>query len=124
MAGIVVNSNFLLLSKFIWGKPTKKCFESFHKSYTQTVTNKPKKKDSDMKIDKTTYKDRKERQIGKAANHICQSDKVLFFADPHFLFFKSQPTFGTLSFARHTSQCFTKAKEPNLPHIISNYFVV
>jgi len=40
-----------------------------------------------MKIDKTTYKDRKERQIGLTAGHPSRPDKVLFFADPHFLFF-------------------------------------
>ena len=39
-----------------------------------------------MKIDKTTYKDRKERQIGMTADHTSRPDKVLFFADPHFLF--------------------------------------
>jgi len=51
------------------------------------VTNKPKKKDSDMKIDKTTYKDKEENQIGLTADHTSRPDKVLFFADPHFLFF-------------------------------------
>ncbi|OFY18941.1 MAG: hypothetical protein A2W98_01895 [Bacteroidetes bacterium GWF2_33_38] len=40
-----------------------------------------------MKIDKTTYKDRKERLIGMTADHTSRPDKVLFFADPHFLFF-------------------------------------
>ena len=65
-----------------------------------------------MKIDKTTYKD-KENQIRLTANHTSRPDKVLFFADPHFLFFKSRPTFGTLPFARHTSQRFAKVKEPN-----------
>ncbi|MBN1969378.1 MAG: hypothetical protein JW870_08425, partial [Candidatus Delongbacteria bacterium] len=52
-----------------------------------TVTSKPKKKDSDMIIDKTKYKNRKERIIGMTADHTSQPDKVLFFADPHFLFF-------------------------------------
>jgi len=42
-----------------------------------------------MKIDKTTYKDRKERQIGLTADHTSRPDKVLFFADTHFLFLKS-----------------------------------
>jgi hypothetical protein len=79
-----------------------------------TVTNKPKKKDCDMKIDKTTFKDRrKERQIGMTADLTSRPDKVLFFADPHFLFFRNRPTFGTLPFARHTSQRFAKVKEPN-----------
>lgn len=77
------------------------------------VTNKPKKKDSDMKIDKTTYKD-KENQIGLTDDRTSRPEKVLFFADTHFLFFKSRPTFGTLPFARHTSQRFAKVKEPIL----------
>ncbi len=40
-----------------------------------------------MKIDKTTYKDRKERRLGMTADHTSRPDKVLFFADTHFLFF-------------------------------------
>ncbi|MDD2477087.1 MAG: hypothetical protein PHI32_14420 [Dysgonamonadaceae bacterium] len=52
-----------------------------------------------MKIDKTTYNDRKERQIGMTADHTSRPDKVLFFADTHFLFFKSRHTNGTLPFA-------------------------
>ena len=39
-----------------------------------------------MKIDNTTYKDRKETQSGMIADHTSRPDKVLFFADPHFLF--------------------------------------
>ena len=54
-----------------------------------TVTSKPKKKDSDMKIDKTTYRDKEENKIGLTADHTSRPDKVLFFADPHFLFFAS-----------------------------------
>jgi hypothetical protein len=38
-----------------------------------------------------------------------------FFADPQEKKAESQPTFGTLPFARHTSQRFAKVKEPNLP---------
>jgi len=37
-----------------------------------------------------------------------------FFVDPQKKKAESQPTFGTLPFARHTSQCFAKVKEPNL----------
>jgi len=37
-----------------------------------------------------------------------------FFADPQERKTESQPTFGTLSFAQHTSQRFAKVKEPNL----------
>jgi hypothetical protein len=54
-----------------------------------------------MKIDKTTYKETKERQIGLTADHTSRPDKVLFFADPHFLF-KSRPALHTLS--SHTSR--------------------
>jgi len=42
-----------------------------------------------MKIEKTTYIDRKERKIGMTADHTNLPDKVLFFVDPHFLFLKS-----------------------------------
>jgi hypothetical protein len=37
-----------------------------------------------------------------------------FFADPQQKETESRPTFGTLPFARHTSQRFAKVKEPNL----------
>lgn len=37
-----------------------------------------------------------------------------FFADPQKRKVESLPTFGTLPFARHTSQRFAKVKEPNL----------
>ena len=36
-----------------------------------------------------------------------------FFADPQERKAESRPTFGTLPFARHTSQRFAKVKEPN-----------
>ena len=64
-----------------------------------------------MKIDKTTYKDRKERQIGMTADHTSRHDKVLFFADPHFLFFKSLPTLHTLTSrtCQHTNQNLPKS---------------
>ncbi|MBM3918616.1 MAG: hypothetical protein FJ344_03810 [Sphingomonadales bacterium] len=38
-----------------------------------------------------------------------------FFADPQERKAESRPTFGTLPFARHTSQRFAKVKEPNFP---------
>ncbi len=69
-----------------------------------------------MKIDKTTYNDNEENQIEMIVDHTCRPDKVLFFADTHFLFFKSRHTNGTLPFARHTSQRFVKVKEPFLAH--------
>jgi len=84
-----------------------------HLRQARNVTNKPKKKDSDMKIDKTTYKDKGEIQIGLTDNRTSRPNKVLFFADPHFLF-KNRPTIGTLPFALHTSQRFAKVKEPIL----------
>jgi hypothetical protein len=65
-----------------------------------------------MKIDKTTYKYKEENQNGMTADHTNKPDKVIFFADPHFLFFKSRHTNGTLPFAQHTSQRFAKVKEP------------
>ena len=37
-----------------------------------------------------------------------------FFADPQERKSERRPTFGTLPFARHTSQRFAKVKEPNL----------
>lgn len=44
-----------------------------------------------MKIEKTTYIDRKDRQFGMTADHTSRPDKVLFFADPHFLFLRADP---------------------------------
>ncbi len=44
-----------------------------------------------MKIDKMIYKGRKERQIGMTADHTSRPDKVLFFANPHFLFLRADP---------------------------------
>jgi hypothetical protein len=48
-------------------------------------------KNSDMKIDKTTYKDRKERQIAMTADHTSRPDKVLFFATHIFCFLRADP---------------------------------
>jgi hypothetical protein len=68
------------------------------------------KKDSNMKIDKPTYLDRKENQTGMTADHTSRPYKVLFFADTHFLF-KSRPTLHTLSSrtCRHTNQSLPKS---------------
>ena len=44
-----------------------------------------------MKTDNATYKDRKERPIGMTADHASRPDKVLFFADTHFLFLRADP---------------------------------
>ena len=64
-----------------------------------------------MKIDKTTYKDKEENQIGMTANYTSRPDKVLLFADPHFLFFKSQLTLHTLASrtSRPTNQDLPKS---------------
>jgi len=75
-----------------------------------------------MKIDKTIYKDKEENQIGMTADHTSRPDKVLFFADTHFLF-KSRPTLHTLSSptCRHTNQSLPKSAI--LPtHNLNNHF--
>ena len=49
-----------------------------------------------------------------------------FFADPQERKEESRHTFGTLPFARHTSQRFAKVKEPNLAdtqRISSNIYI-
>lgn len=68
-----------------------------------------------MKIDNTTYREKEENQIGLTTDHTSRLDKVLFFADPHFLFFKSRPTLHTLASrtSRHTDQNLPKS--PILP---------
>lgn len=45
----------------------------------------------------------------------------LVFLPPHNKKAESQPTFGTLPFARHASQCFAKVKEPN--HAFTQYCI-
>ncbi len=80
-------------------------------AFIQSLTARLRKKDSDMKIDKTTYKDKEENQNGLTADHTSQPDKVLLFADPHFLIFKSRHTLYTLasSTSRHTNQNLPKS---------------
>ena len=56
-----------------------------------------------MEIDKTTNKDRNEIQIGMTTSPNSRHNKVLFFADPYFLFFR-KPTHSN-----HTLFC---------PHVI------
>jgi hypothetical protein len=62
-----------------------------------------------MKIDKTKYKEK--RQIGMTADLTIRPDKVLFFTDTHFLFFKSLPTLHTLASrtCRHSNQNLPKS---------------
>lgn len=64
-----------------------------------------------MEIEKTKYKDRKERIIEMTDDHTNRPDKVLFFADPHFLFFKSRHTLHTLASrtSRHADQNLPKS---------------
>ena len=45
-----------------------------------------------MKIDMTTYNNKEENQIGMTADQASRPDKVLFFADTHFLFFPNPQT--------------------------------
>ena len=42
-----------------------------------------------------------------------KEERFSFIADSQERKAESQPTFGTLPFARHTSQHFAKVKEPN-----------
>ncbi len=57
-----------------------------------------------------------DREIGlRMNNKMTMTEKRFsFFADPQERKSESQPTFGTLPFARHTNQRFAKVKEPNL----------
>jgi len=41
-----------------------------------------------------------------------KENRFSFFSDLQERKAESQPTFGTLPFARNTSQCFAKVKEP------------
>lgn len=68
-----------------------------------------------MKVDKTTYNDKEENQNGMTADHTSRPDKVLFFADLHFLFLKFITQMAHCLFACQTSQNFAKAKEPFFP---------
>jgi len=61
-----------------------------------------------MKHDSTKYNDREIRLIGMTANHTSRPDKVLFFADPHFL----------LNAYAHCTHCQSPTSRPsnqNLP---------
>jgi len=76
-----------------------------------------------MKIDKTTYKDKEEYQIGLIVDHTSLPDKVLFFADPHFLFFKSRSTLHTLASctSRPSNQNLSKSAIQPIHKRNSNY---
>ena len=66
-----------------------------------------RRKDSDSEND---------RENGLRMNNemTMKEKRFSFFADPQERKAESRPTFGTLPFARHTSQHFAKVKEPNL----------
>jgi len=75
------------------------------------VSQKPKKDSDRMKHDSKTHIDKQEIQIGMTANHTNRPDKILFFADPHFLFLKSHLTLHTLASrtCRPTNQSLPKS---------------
>jgi len=84
---------------------------------------KPKKKDSDMKIDKTTYIDRRKvRQIGMTADHTSRPDVFYFLPIAHFL--KQLPTHnGTFVFApTHEANPSAKSKEPFFSNAFTNCY--
>ena len=56
-----------------------------------------------------------DRENGLRMNNkmIMKEKRFSFFADPQERKAESRSTFGTLPFARHTSQHFAKFKEPN-----------
>lgn len=64
-----------------------------------------------MKPDMTANNNREKRQVGIIADHNSQPEKVLFFSDTHFFFFKSLPTLHTLASptCRHTNQSLSKS---------------
>ena len=68
-----------------------------------------RRKDNDTKKDK---------ENGLRMNNEMTMDekRFSFFADPQERKAESQPTFGTLPFARPTNPRFAKVKEPNLPN--------
>lgn len=100
--------NFVVINKSV-----SECkYPYIKRIYTQDcvyrlVTNKAKKKDSDNEND---------RENGlRMKNEMTMKEKRFsFFAYPQEGKAESQLTFGTLPFARHTSQRFAKVKEPNL----------
>ena len=64
-----------------------------------------------MIIDKTTYKDKEENQIGRTADLTSRPDKVLFFADPRFLFYKADTQQTHFVFPTAPAQKPKKQKE-------------
>src|SRR5690554_1011418 len=78
------------------------------------VTSKPKKKDSDMKIDKTTHKDKEENQNGMTADRTSRPAKVLFFANPLLLFFKESTHIWHIAFCPKRKLMLHKSQRAKL----------
>lgn len=68
-----------------------------------------------MKIDKTTNKDKEENQIGMTADHTSQPYKVLFFADPHFLFSRADTQLAHCLLPDTQAHASQKSKSQFLP---------
>jgi hypothetical protein len=77
-----------------------------------------RRKDSDTENDR-------ENGLRMKKEITVKEKRFSFFADPQEKKAEIRPTFGTLPFARHTSQCFAKVKEPNLPDTqsINNMYI-
>jgi hypothetical protein len=73
-----------------------------------------------MKINKTTYKDKEEIQIGMTADHTSQPDKVLFLPPRIFCFLIFwQPHKWHILFCRnHTTQPEGKTKRATSPNAL------
>lgn len=82
----------------------KGCASKAQRFKCQSVSNKAKKKtDTEtMTTELKWFENEKDKRFS-------------FFADPQERKAESRHTFGTLPFARHTSQRFAKVKEPNFP---------
>lgn len=73
-----------------------------------------------MKIDKTTYKNKEENQIVLTADQNSQPYDDLFFPNSKFLHVENLHTNSKLSFPKHSSKIFKKAKEPFFPSLDIN----
>ena len=64
-----------------------------------------------------------DRENGLRMNNkmTMKEKRFSFFADPQERKAKTRHTFGTLPFARHTSQRFAKVKEPNLSYALKTF---
>jgi hypothetical protein len=79
-------------------------FEMPNVSYTQPLPTR-RRNDRDTENDRINGL--------RMKNNDMKEKRFSFFADPQERKAESRPTFGTLPFARHTSQRFAKVKEPN-----------